>query len=86
MCETRDRTHAIQPTATTSETTMIHSNNPFGPFKQDALRLEAIRLLERRRLCLGLAICVSMTLIFLLGDPTAAFAPALGAIVQWLMR
>lgn len=65
---------------------MIYSNNPFGPFKQDALRLEAIRLLERRRLCLGLAICVSMTLIFLLGDPAAAFAPALGAIVQWLVR
>lgn len=65
---------------------MTHSDHPFGPFKHDRPRLEAVRLRERRRLCLGLAICVSMTLIFLLGDPTAAFAPAVSTIIQWLMR
>lgn len=65
---------------------MTHCDNPFGRFKHDGPRLEAIQLRERRRLCLGLAICVSTTLIFLLGDPVAAFAIGLGAIVQGLMR
>lgn len=65
---------------------MIHSDNPFGPFKHDGPRLEAIRLRERRRLWLGLAICASTVLVFLFGNPPAALATGLGAIVQGLMR
>lgn len=65
---------------------MTHPDNPFGPFKADGPRLEAVRLRERRRLWLGLAIVASMTLIFLFGDQPAALATGLGVIVQGLMR
>lgn len=59
----------------------------FGKFKNDKLRLEAIRLLERRRLWLGLAGCISVTLIFLFSNHQQTdIATGLAAMVRALMR
>ncbi|MBP6750341.1 MAG: hypothetical protein KA144_11930 [Xanthomonadaceae bacterium] len=65
---------------------MRHPDNPFGTFKDDAPRLEAVRLRERRRLWLGLASMCAVTLICLFSDQPANIASSLGLIVQALMR
>jgi hypothetical protein len=65
---------------------MTHSTDPFGSFKHDKPRLEAVRLREQRRLWLGLAFCASTVLVLLFGDPSVAVLTGLGAIVQALMR
>ena len=65
---------------------MARSDNPFGTFKHDAPRLEAVRMRERRRLWLGLASVCAMTLICLFSDQPANIARSLSPIVQALMR
>lgn len=65
---------------------MIHPDNPFGPFRNDTSRLEAVRLRERRRLLLGIAGMSAVTLICLFSDQPAAVAATLAAIFQALMR
>lgn len=58
---------------------MTHPDNPFGPFKNDDHRLEAVRLREarlrlreRRRLWLGIAVCIAFTVVGLYADHPAA--------------
>lgn len=65
---------------------MTHRIDPFGSFKHDKSRLEAVRLRERRLFRLGIAKVCAITLICLFGNQPAAIATSLGAIVQALMR
>lgn len=61
---------------------MSHPDNPFGPFKNDKQRLEAVRLYERRRLLLGLSMYATATVIGLLTDHPATVATSLGALFK----
>ena len=61
---------------------MNQSDPLYGRFKDDGPRLEAIRLRERRRLWLGIA----MALAFLFSDRPADIAAGLGAVVRAVMR
>ncbi len=65
---------------------MKSTENPYGSFKDDVSRLEAVKLRERRLLWVGLAVCGSTTLIFLFSDQPAAIAAGLGVIAQALLR
>jgi hypothetical protein len=65
---------------------MKNADNPYGSFKDDVSRLEAVKLRERRLLWVGLAVCVSTTLILLFSDQPAGIAAGLGVIAQALMR
>jgi hypothetical protein len=65
---------------------MAHPDNPFGSFKNDTYRGDAVRLRERRRLLLGIAGMSAVTLICLFSDQPAAIATSLGEIFQALMR
>ncbi len=58
------------------------SDNPYGLFKSDDLRLEAVRLRERRLLWTGIALCVSTTLVFLFSDQPAGIAAGMAAIAR----
>lgn len=63
---------------------MTPSENPFGPFKNDRLRLEAVRLRERRLLWPGLCGFVTVNVVCLFTDPTAAIAASPGTIFRAL--
>jgi hypothetical protein len=65
---------------------MNQLEDPFGKFVDDGMRIEAVRLRERRRLWLGLAFCASTVFALVLGDSPVAVLGALGVIVQGLMR
>lgn len=72
---------------------MTSSDNPFGPFKNDDHRLEAVRLREDRLrlrewrlLWLGIAVCIAFTVIGLYTDHPAAIAASLSALFKAFSR
>lgn len=65
---------------------MSRPDHSFGPFKHDKLRLEAVRLHERRRLVLGLSMQATVIAIGLLTDHPIAIVASLGALLRTLSR
>lgn len=65
---------------------MARSDNPFGTFKHDKPRLEAVRLRERRLLWLGVGSLCAFTLVCLLTDQSVSVIASFVPIVQVLMR
>ncbi len=72
---------------------MTHPDNPFGPFKNDTQRLEAVRLREdrlrlreRRLLWLGLSACIAVTVVCLFADHPVAAATSLATLFRALSR
>ena len=72
---------------------MPHPDNPFGSFKSDDHRLEAVRLREDRlrlrewrRLWLGIAVCIAFAVVGLYADHPAAIAAAFYEIYKTFSR
>lgn len=68
---------------------MSHPDNPFGSFKSDDHRLEALRLREdrlrlreHRLLLLGLAARIALTVVCLLTDHPGVAAASLAALFR----
>jgi len=72
---------------------MTHPDNPFGPFKNDNQRLEAVRLREdrlrlreRRLLWLGISACIAFTLVCLFTDHAVVAATSLATLFRALSQ
>ncbi|MGN6153225.1 MAG: hypothetical protein ACTHOH_14650 [Lysobacteraceae bacterium] len=72
---------------------MPHPDNPFGSFKSDDHRLEAVRLREdrlrlreRRLLWLGLSACIAVVVVCLFTDHPAVAATSLATLVRIFSR
>lgn len=72
---------------------MNHPDNPFGSFKSDDHRLEAVRLREdrlrlreRRLLCLGISACIAFVVACLFTDHPVAAATSLATLFGALSR
>ena len=72
---------------------MPHPDNPFGPFKNDDQRLEAVRLREdrlrlreRRLLWLGISACIAFTLVCVFTDHAVVAATSLATLYRALSQ
>jgi len=72
---------------------MPHPDNPFGSFKSDDHRLEAVRLREdrlrlreRRLLSLGLSACIAFVAVCVCTDHPVAAATSLATLFRAFSR